>query len=149
MSNNLRNTIIGAWELVEYSIPDKENPENKYYPMGKDVTGFILYTPDGYMSAQMMSKGRPSYASKRLHTGTLEEMAAASKGYMAYSGQYEVDEKNNILTHHMTVSLNPTWEGQAQQRLIQIENNLIIITAPANNATLIWKRADFHEVLKL
>ncbi|MET3320309.1 UNVERIFIED_ORG: hypothetical protein ABIC97_003409 [Peribacillus simplex] len=29
-----------------------------------------------------------------LHSGTLEEMATAAHGYLAYSGQFEVDEEN-------------------------------------------------------
>ena len=56
----------------------------EHYPMGEDVTGFIMYHPEGYMSAQMMSPGRPKYAAGGLHTGTQEEMAAAAEGYLAY-----------------------------------------------------------------
>ena len=89
MAKSFREALIGAWKLVDYYIEDTNNPREKYYPLGKDVTGFIMYTPDGYMSAQMMAAGRPPYASGRLHTGTQEEMAQAAKGYMAYSGQYE------------------------------------------------------------
>ena len=147
MSKNLQKSIVGAWKLVEYSIPDKQNTGEKYYPMGKDVTGFILYTPDGYMSAQMMASGRPAYASGRLHTGTIEEMAKAAKGYMAYSGQYEIDEEAGTLTHHMEVSMNPTWEGQAQKRYVTLQEDTITITAPANNAILVWKRAEDHSGL--
>jgi len=144
MSKSFRETIIGTWKLVEYSIVDKNKSGEKYYPMGKDATGFILYTPDGYMSAQMMASGRPAYASGRLHTGTIEEMAKAAKGYMAYSGQYEVNEKTNTLIHHMEVSMNPTWLGQAQERYVTLEGDTITITSSANNAVLVWKRAEDH-----
>ena len=50
----------------------------------KTATGFIMYHPEGYMSAQMMSPGRPKYAGGGLHTGTQDEMAAAAEGYLAY-----------------------------------------------------------------
>ncbi len=142
MGKSFREALIGAWKLAEYSIPDNLNKGEKYYPLGKDATGFILYTPDGYVSAQMMASGRPSYASGRLHTGTAEEMAKAAKGYMAYSGRYEIDEKTNTLTHHMDVSMNPTWLGQAQERFVKLEDDTITITASANNAVLVWKRAE-------
>ncbi len=144
MSKNLRETLVGTWTLVEYSINDKNKDGEKFYPMGKDAAGFLLYTPDGYMSAQMMASGRPAYVNGHIHTGTVDEMAKAAKGYMAYSGRYEVNENTNVLTHHMEVSMNPTWLGQAQERYVKIEGDTIAITAPANNAVLVWKRAGNH-----
>ena len=142
MSASFREALIGAWELKEYSIPDTVNKGEKYYPLGKDASGFILYTPDGYVSAQMMASGRPVYASGRLHSGTIDEMAQAAKGYMAYSGRYEIDEETKTLTHHMDVSMNPTWLGQAQLRFVKLEGDTITITSSANNAVLVWKRAE-------
>lgn len=144
MSKGFAESLIGTWKLVEYSIIDRDKNGEKYFPLGKDATGFILYTQDGYMSAQMMASGRPVYASGRLHTGTVEEMAKAAKGYMAYSGHYEVDEKTNTLIHHMEVSMNPTWLGQAQERYVKLEGDTITITSSANQAVLVWKRAEDH-----
>lgn len=144
MAKSFREALIGAWKLQDYYIEDKVDPEKRFYPLGKDVTGFILYTPDGYVSAQMMAAGRPPYASGRLHTGTMEEMAQAAKGYMAYSGQYEVDESTSTCYHHMQVSMNPTWEGQTQKRFVTMENDTITITNENNKAVLVWKRAEDH-----
>ena len=144
MAKNLRETLVGAWRLAEYSIEDKSKNGERFYPLGKDATGIIMYTPDGYMSAQIMASGRPVYANGHIHTGSTEEMAKAAKGYMAYSGQFEVDEKTNTLTHHMEVSMNPTWLGQAQERYFTLEDDTITIITPANNAKLVWKRAKNH-----
>lgn len=144
MSKSLRETLVGAWKLVEYSIEDKNKKGEKFYPLGKDATGIILYTPDGYMSAQLMASGRPVYANGHIHTGSIEEMSKAAKGYMAYSGKYEVNETTSTLTHHMEVSMNPTWLDQAQERYVKQEGDTIQIIAPANNAVLIWKRAEDH-----
>ncbi len=141
MSKSFMEELIGAWKLVEYSIEDKNKTGEKFYPLGKDATGFIMYTPDGYMSAQIMASGRPAYGSGRLHTGTTEEMAQAAKGYMAYAGPYEINEQSRVLTHHMDVSMNPTWLGQAQERYVKLEGDTLTITAPANNAVLVWKRS--------
>src|SRR4051812_46886890 len=87
--------VIGTWKLVSYETQDADG--NVIYPLGEDAKGFIMYNPDGYMSAQIMALGRPAYESENLHTGTMEEMAAAAHGYLAYSGRFEVDEKNNTL----------------------------------------------------
>ena len=142
-----KEKIIGVYRLVSYHVTDADG--NITYPMGKDCTGFIMYHPDGYMSAQMMSQGRPVYESKSLHTGTLEEMATAAEGYMAYSGPYEVDEQNKVVTHHMTVSMNPTWLGDSQQRYVNLkEGNLeitsqpIIVDGKEQTASLVSKRIE-------
>ena len=142
MSESVREKLVGAWKLVEYSIKDKKNPNERYYPLGKDATGIIMYTSDGYMSAQLMAQGRPVYANGHIHTGSIEEMAAAAKGYMAYSGKYVLNEETSTLIHHMEVSMNPTWLGQAQERYFKLEGDTLTITTPGDFAKLIWKRAE-------
>lgn len=104
MEKSMREQVIGTWALVSYETQDAAG--NTIYPLGKDAKGFIMYNPDGYMSAQLMASGRPAYKSGDLHTGTPEEMAEAAHGYLAYSGPFEVDEEKQELTHHMDVSMN-------------------------------------------
>jgi hypothetical protein len=43
------------------------------YPLGERPMGIIMYTPDGYMSAQLMRSGRPNFASDDWFNGTTEE----------------------------------------------------------------------------
>jgi hypothetical protein len=125
MAKTLHEQVIGTWSLVSYQSTDKEG--NVIYPLGEDAKGFIMYNPDGYMSAQIMASGRPAYQSGGLHTGTQEEMAAAAHGYLAYSGRFEVDEEKQELTHHMDVSMNPTWLGQSQPRIAKIDGDTVVI----------------------
>ena len=68
--------LVGTWEMVEYYL---EKDGERVYPLGEDCKGFLMYTPDGYVSAQQMAAGRPAYASGDLHDGTPEEMAAAAR----------------------------------------------------------------------
>ncbi|MFS0824663.1 lipocalin-like domain-containing protein [Bacillus sp. 1P02SD] len=143
--NTLKELVVGIWSLVSYEVVDIDG--NITYPMGKDATGFIMYHPEGFMSAQMMSSGRPTYASGALHTGTIEEMAAAAEGYLAYAGPFEVDEDNQIVTHHMSVSMNPTWLGDTQPRYVKLNGDLLEITSPPiivdgqeQNTKLVWKK---------
>lgn len=144
MAESVLEKLVGAWRLVEYSIEDKKNAGERYYPLGKDATGVIMYTPDGYMSAQLMASGRPVYANGHIHTGSIDEMAKAAKGYMAYSGKFDLNAEKNTLTHHMEVSMNPTWLGQAQERYYKLEDDTLTISTPGNFAILIWKRAELQ-----
>jgi hypothetical protein len=94
----LRDTLVGAWTLVCYterSLPD--GPVT--YPHGPDALGLILYTPDGYMSVQIMTRGRPSCDRPVTDGGTLEQSAPAATGYLAYSGPYSVDGSTGDVHH--------------------------------------------------
>ncbi|KWW21781.1 MULTISPECIES: lipocalin-like domain-containing protein [Peribacillus] len=143
MEKSMREQVIGTWALVSYETQDAAG--NTIYPLGKDAKGFIMYNPDGYMSAQLMASGRPAYKSGDLHTGTPEEMAEAAHGYLAYSGPFEVDEEKQELTHHMDVSMNPTWLDQAQPRLAKIEgDHVVIYNALHPEDKLIWKKVAKH-----
>jgi hypothetical protein len=49
---SLREALIGAWQLVSCVETDVETGEI-FLPMSPHPTGFILYTPDGDMSARL------------------------------------------------------------------------------------------------
>ncbi|MBG9982813.1 lipocalin-like domain-containing protein [Aerococcaceae bacterium DSM 111020] len=121
---SLREELIGTWRLISYQT---EQDGEIISPFGEDATGFIMYNPDGYMSAQLQKQGRQAYQSGDIHTGTQEKMAEAAHGYLAYSGRFEVDEDKGEVTHHMDVSMNPTWAGQSQPRVGQIEGDILSI----------------------
>ena len=135
----LKDQLIGTWKLVRYQDEDKDG--NIFFPLGKDATGFIMYNPDGYMSAQLMQQGRQAYESGDLHTGTKDEMAEAAHGYVAYSGRFELDEENSTVYHTMEVSMNPTWLGDTQPRVFELEGDtLSIVNGDVPNQKLVWQR---------
>ncbi|MCJ1655261.1 lipocalin-like domain-containing protein [Staphylococcus sp. NRL 16/872] len=135
----LKDQLIGTWKLVRYQDEDKDG--NIFFPLGKDATGFIMYNPDGYMSAQLMQQGRQAYESGDLHTGTKDEMAEAAHGYVAYSGRFELDEENSTVYHTMEVSMNPTWLGDTQPRLFELDGDtLSIVNGNVPNQKLVWQR---------
>jgi hypothetical protein len=53
MTDRLRDQLIGAWKLV-FFVEKPLNGSSPNYAMGERPTGIITYTPDGYMSAQLM-----------------------------------------------------------------------------------------------
>jgi Lipocalin-like domain len=147
MMKALRETIIGAWELVSYI--ERDSPDGAArYPHGEDALGLIMYTPDGYMSAQIMTPGRPAYDQPIARGGTAEQAAAAALGYLAYSGPYSVDESTGTVHHHVAVSLLPNWLGSTQVRHTYLDGDQLTITSttPLTDggqvwSTLVWARA--------
>ena len=119
---SLRSQLIGAWELVEYSAHSESDPSNKVYPMGQSAQGIVLYTPDGYMSAQLQIPGQPDFKVNKLDGGSQDELAQAGKNYLAYTGPFYVDESGNepVLKHHMTNCSFPNWMGNTQRRMVSI-----------------------------
>ena len=80
-----------------------------------------MYTPDGYMSAQLAKPDRSLFASGDWFAGTSEDYQQEVTSYIAYSGPYHVDEVNQTLTHSMFVSLLPNWTGQTQPCVVPLE----------------------------
>jgi hypothetical protein len=148
MAAGLRDQLIGAWKLISY----EERPVDgspTFHPMGEKPMGIIMYTPDGFMSAQLMHPDRKPFVSGDWFKGTDEEYKQEAAGYIAYSGPFHVDEETKTLTHSMFVSLFPNWLGQTQPRVVKIAgDDLYLSTAsPIHsggktvNSYLHWRRA--------
>ena len=144
---SLFDRLVGAWEVVSYRLVAED--QSVTYPLGREASGFIIYTPDGYMSAQLMGAGRAAYVSGNPNAGTMAEMAAAAAGYIAYSGPFMVDETTQTLTHTLAVSLFPNWVGDTQARISKLEGDLLTLTtsAPVSGRGFVatpiveWRRA--------
>lgn len=149
MAEPLRDQLIGAWKLVSYrEIPvDGSEP---FEPLGREPRGIIMYTPDGYMSAQLAKPDRPHFASGDWFAGTPEEYQQEASSYIAYSGPFHVDEAAQALAHTMFVSLFPDWTGQTQPRVVTLEGDTLTLgtAAPTRssgqtvNSVLVWHRAE-------
>lgn len=111
--------------------------------------GIIMYTPDGFMSAQLVPPNRRPFASGDWFNGTPEEYAKEASTYIAYSEPFHVDEEKHTLTHSMFVSLFPNWTGQTQPRVVKIEGDTLHLSTASPiesggntvNSYLQWKRA--------
>jgi hypothetical protein len=146
----LRNDVLGTWELVSYIAQDNHGGPITY-PLGPDALGLIMYTADGYMSAQIMRRDRRAFDRPESDGGTAEQAAAAAAGYLAYSGPFEVDEFTGVVHHEVRVSLLPNWLNGTQLRHAKLDGDhltLSAITEPTAGteiiSTLVWKRAPEH-----
>ena len=99
--------------------------------MGEEPQGIIMYTPDGYMSAQLMHPGSPKFASGDWFRGSDKEIKEEALGYFAYSGPFHTDEEKQTLTHSIFVSLFPNWHGQTQPRVVKIEGDMLHLSSAA------------------
>lgn len=133
-----KEDLIGTWKLVSYTLKDDNGITT--YPLGKDCIAYLIYTEDGHVSAQMSATGRKPYSSGDLHEGSLEEMAEAAHTYMAYCGTYTLILEESKVIHNIKISMNPCWENQSQERILDYDGKYLSITATVNNAKLVWKK---------
>lgn len=111
-----------------------------------------MYTPDGYMSAQIMTPDRPAYDNPTAAGGTEDQRATAAAGYLAYSGSYSVDDLTGVIHHHVLVSLMPNWIGDTQLRQGRLAEHQLTLTAQSATpgqstslrSTLHWTKTVQH-----
>ncbi|HEY0229578.1 MAG TPA: lipocalin-like domain-containing protein [Mycobacterium sp.] len=127
MNPTLRDSVLGAWELVSFVARDETTGEERQ-PLGTAPRGLILYTADGHMSAQLAE--------------------ADMGGYVSYGGRFSADEETSTLHHDVTVSMMPELLVQAQFRHASVDGDLLTLSASRTDETgvtthsrLVWRRA--------
>jgi Lipocalin-like domain len=123
----ISSRLIGVWTLVAY-MEEKEGCKETN-PLGPKPVGFLIYTPDGFVSAQLMKPGRSAFQSRDWHKGTPEEYVESGSGYIAYCGTYEIDETNETVTHIPSVALPNLIHGRQLRALTLNGDRLTLRTS--------------------
>ncbi len=138
------NSFVGTWKLVSWEVAKPDGSIQYLY--SKDVVGYLIYTADGYVSAEIMDPDRrqsdPSFPLEIAAAQTLSDSdrARAYSTYLSYCGTYTVE--GNTVTHHVKAGLIPSWTGSEQVRHFKFERGRLILGL--GNQKLIWERAVKH-----
>jgi hypothetical protein len=146
-ADDLRTNLIGAWTLQSYVAHNIDGSE-VIHPLGVDAKGIIMYTPDGYMSAQLMRSDRRHLDGDDMQPRADVDLAAAANGYLSYAGPYSIVD-NGLIAHHIDVSLLPNWIGGIQYRAALLHGSVLELSPPEPilvggrrlTARLVWHRA--------
>ncbi len=142
------NPFLGTWRLISWENRDAGGQLG--YPLGPDALGYITYTADGYIFAQIMAAERATLATQNPFGGADAEAAAAARSHMSYCGKYEVRTggENDEVVHRVAISDFPNWVGGEQLRFYKFEDDKLILSAPPFQTKkgeittfLIWERA--------
>ncbi|MGW2933619.1 lipocalin-like domain-containing protein [Streptomyces sp. NPDC001156] len=142
---DVRRKLLGAWELVSYTATDTDG--QVIDPLGPQPHGLIVYTPEGYMSAQLCRSDRPRTGSDRLEEATADELAQAAMTYVAYGGPFTVVDPTTV-EHQVTTGLFPNWVGRPQIRRVGFEGEFLKLSLATptrlwgadRTAELTWRR---------
>jgi hypothetical protein len=122
----IRDRIVGTWKLVSTEQTLKDGTTRPYPQYGPHARGFIMYSRDGYMCADLVNPDRPKWVDP-LHP-TKEEKITAADGTFAYCGRYEIDVKNSRLVHLPEVATGGTYEGSRQIRPYKFEGDRLVLS---------------------
>ena len=126
--------MLGSWQLLRFESRDTATGSVSM-PLGDDLQGLILYTDDGFMSAQIAPGG----------SGT---PLAEPAGYIAYTGPFHVDEQAGIVHHEVRMATMPELLAAPQLREVRVDHDLLTLSATLTDetgttarSTLTWQRA--------
>lgn len=136
--------LLGTWSLLSWYNETKDG--RRIYPIGKNISGYISYAPDGFVFVHIMAADRQNYAVNDPLGGTLAEDSAAMKSQITYAGRYE--DHGDHVVHQVTTASCPNWVGTKQVRQVRLSGNDlqlsaagIILQQEEVTAYLDWKRA--------
>ena len=156
----IEKNFSGIWKLNEWTV---EKPDGKKtYPFSGNVIGYLMYHPNGWMSANLMQNDRINISDDRLKISkinhllknkteisfegdlleTIKNFFMASNGYVSYAGTFNADDSN--VYHNIELSLLPQWVGTTLTRKhsFSSKNTLLTLSAEFNGFKdlLIWKK---------
>jgi hypothetical protein len=123
--SELRERLVGTWKLVSTQHIMKDGTTRPYPQYGSNGKGFLMYTREGYMCADLVNADRPKW--KDGDNPTTEEKVAAGGGTFAYCGRYEIDVKEHRLIHLPEVATDPGYVGSRQIRPYKFENGRMFL----------------------
>ncbi len=105
--------FIGAWAFVDWRIEYADGGITR--PFGENAHGFIVYTADGIMTANIARSGRAMFGIANARNASAEQKADAFDSYFNYAGPWRIEGEDVV--HAVTLSLNPDMTGTEQRRL--------------------------------
>ena len=135
----------GTWRLLsaEYVGPSGATR----YLYGRGAVGVLMYDARGHMSAQITNPEREVWAAGERLKDTPAEAKASIDSYIAYFGDYVIDQKKMVVIHKVKGALIPNWTGTDQVRGFEFwGDDRLVLTTDAKiegvvyKAKLTWER---------
>ncbi len=112
--------VYGVWKLVSYEVEIQATGQ-KELPMGKNPTGYVIFTPEKRVFFVLTGEGRKA-------AKTDQERAELLGSLVAYTGTYRLEGDKWITK--VQVAWNPEWVGTEQTRSYKVEGKLLKVLTP-------------------
>jgi len=105
--------VVGIWKIVSWESEFQATGEREPV-MGKNPTGYIIFTPEGRMMTVITGEGRKQ-------PKTDQDRADLLKSMFAYTGKYRLEGDKWITK--VDVAWNPAWVGTEQVRFFKVDGD--------------------------
>jgi len=112
--------VCGVWKLVSYDIEIQATGQ-KMQPMGKNPTGYVIFTPGGRVFFVLTGEGRKA-------AETVQERANLLSSLIAYTGKYRLEGDKWITM--VEVAWDPEWVGTEQTRSFRVDGERLQVLTP-------------------
>ncbi|MGO8762775.1 MAG: lipocalin-like domain-containing protein [Desulfobaccales bacterium] len=112
--------IHGVWKLVSYNVETQATGQ-KEPPMGKNPTGYVIFTPEGRVFFVLTGEGRKA-------AKTVQDRADLLSSLVAYTGTYRIEGDQWITK--VEVAWNPEWIGTEQRRFFKVDGERLQVLTP-------------------
>jgi len=129
--SSIRDRFIGTWELVSAEDHMTDGSTRPYPATGPNGKGYLMYTADGHMCAELMNPDRPAWKDPRNPSDA--EKASAIDGFHAYCGRYEIDEADRVMYHYPEIAGSPNYVGTKQPRPYKFNGDLLTFSDKVTN----------------
>jgi len=136
--------LTGTWALVAWYNETADG--RRIYPLGRRATGYISYSPDGFVFVHLSAADRALFAVNDPFGATEAEDSAAMKSHITYAGPY--DFHGDHVVHRVTQSCCPNWVGTEQRREVTFRGGGLQLIARRGlfqgeevRAVVEWRRA--------
>jgi hypothetical protein len=127
--------FVGSWRLESWNQADGTP---RCSEEEGSVSGQIVYTSDGHMSAQL--------GCAEIDLGNIDDLSPQdvrrrlSRRHLSYYGAYTLQESAGTVTHHVMGSSNVGMVRTDQVRSFVFEGNDRLVLSPPGGAKLLWLR---------
>ena len=120
----VKQRLVGTWKIVSSQRTLKNGKKALDPALGPSGIGFLIYSADGHMCAELMNPDRPAWKNNAKPTD--KEKVSAFDGFFAYCGRYEIDAEKHLLVHLPEVSMVQNYVGTRQIRPFRFEGTRMI-----------------------
>ncbi len=113
-------TVHGVWKLVAFEV-EVQATGQKEPAMGKNPTGYAIFTPEGRAFFILTGEGRKP-------AKTVQERADLLNTMAAYTGTYRLEGDKWITK--VEAAWNPEWVGTEQTRFFKVEGTRLKVLTP-------------------
>lgn len=137
-----KENLVGAWQHVSgiNTRPDG----SKFYPLGENATGLLVFDSAGGFSWQIIRPDIPRFVSNNRLNGTPEEYKAVAQGILSFFGTYVVDDVGKEVIMRIVSSSYPNFNNVEQRRTASLAGDQLTLVNQAGSsggtAETNWKR---------